>query len=164
MVVSVTWSLSSGGAAISSPQDHGTVANGSVGSSLDLYISHDGTNKITGVGFYIRAYSGGGYDGVGSPADDYNELITWGNAWATAGDGGFEIAQNAASPSWAVHKTGSGTVSSPIGITTDAGVSSDDEIGSGEEAHIKVRVGVPSSESTAGKRMFDQCLAFTYTS
>jgi len=164
MVVSITWSLSSGGAAASSPQNHGTVGNGDTGSALDLYIRHDGSNEITGVGFYIRAYSGGSYDGDGTPADDYNELIAWGDAWVTAGDGGIEIAQNASSPTWVVHKTGQGTVAVPIGITTDSGVSSDDEIDAGEEAHVKVRIGVPTAEDTAGTRYLDHCLAFTYTS
>jgi hypothetical protein len=164
MVVSVTWSTSAGGAALAEPLDHGVIGNGSVSSVSDLYISHDGTNDITSCGFYIRAYSGGSYDGDFTANDDYTELVSWGDAWVSAGDGGLELNQNPAVASWSIHKTGQGVSGNAIELATTAGVAGAGIMTSAEEAHVQIRTGVPVAESVGGYRMFDYVFSFVYTS
>jgi hypothetical protein len=170
MVVDITWSESQAGSAISSPLSWGNVGNGS---SLedDLYIRHDGVEKITNCAYYIQAYTGT-YEGSFDAATDYAELLSWGSDDTD----GFLINQNLLGSfpggSYVSHKTDRGTSASPITLDSDSiigGASlSDGEmegsaVGS-EEAHIKVKIAVPSAETGAGTRYFDQCLRYTYTS
>jgi hypothetical protein len=168
VAVDITWSESPGGAAITPPFSWGSIANGS-SSDDDLYIVHDGTEKITDVGFYIQAYTGT-YTGTFDAATDYAEILGWGNDDSAEG---FLINQNhITSPpgTYVTHKTGQGTVTVPIDLDGDCitvasgGPGTDTEIGVSEEAHIKVRIAVPLAEGDAGTRQFDQCLKYTYTS
>jgi hypothetical protein len=170
MSVDITWSESQAGAAITPPLVWSSIANG--GSSSDeLYITHDGVEKITACEFYIQAYTGT-YSGSFDAATDYAELLDWGGAVVTEG---FLIDQNTesgvADPQ--THKSTQGTSTTAFALSRNciigaAGAGTAGEIeGSSigtEEAHVTVSIAVPSSESSAGTRQFDQCLAFTYTS
>jgi len=166
MVVSITWSETSRGAASSAPLDWGNIGNGE-NSTDDLYIRHDGSEKIYDCVFYIQAYTGS-YTGGASAAADYSELIGWGDGDDTEG---FLINQThlTASPgTYVTHKTGQGTAAAPITLLDDIIIdgpgAADGEIASGEEGHIKVKIAVPSGENVAGTRQFDQVLKYTYTS
>lgn len=163
MVVYVTWSATPSGEALET-QIWGTIQTGE-SSTDDIYIRHDGSEKIYDCTFYIAAYSGI-YSGGATALDDYNELLAWGD-----GGNGFSINQDCTNTfpagSWQVHSSTSGTISTPITLDGDSrvgGAGPDGEIATGEEHHIKVRVSVPSSEDTPGTRMFDQVIQFTYTS
>lgn len=163
MTVSITWSESQGGTAISSPLSWGNIANGS-NSIDDLYIRHDGTEKIYDCGFYIQAYTGS-YTGTFDAATDYAELLTWGADDAS----GVSICQDAdAATTYVTCKTGRGTSAVPQALTADskypAGGGTAEEIQTGEEAWIKVKIAVPAAEGDAGTRQFDLCLVYTYTS
>ena len=84
MAVVVTWSTTDNGTAETDLQDYGAVSQpgggGAVASSvLQHFIRHDGTNEITGVGFYIAEYSGT-YTGADSPANDLSEILAQGDA------------------------------------------------------------------------------------
>ena len=169
MVVAITWAESPGGAAIAGDLVWPNINNGS-STVDDLYISHDGDEKIYSCGFYIQAYSGV-YAGGDSAANDYTELLGWGAADIE----GFLINQDLLGL-WAAgytsHKTGRGTVTMPITLDSDSIVGGaslgDGEIEGAvlgaEEAHVMVKIAVPAAETTAGTRQFDQVLAFTYTS
>jgi hypothetical protein len=160
MTVALTYSTDPGGDAIGTPYDFGEIANGVQSSALELYISHDGTNPITDCGFFIAAYGGAGYDGNAGVTADYNELIDWGDD-----DEGFQIAQNATTPSYSSCKTNSGdSASNAIALTAASGVTEAPDMNAGSEAHIKVRVSVPASETTTGIRYAQLHMKFSYTS
>lgn len=169
MVVAIIWSETTGGAAIAGDLVWANINNGA-NDTDELFITHDGAEKITSCAFYIQAYSGA-YSGGDSAANDYTELMSWG-----AGDTeGFLINQDhltAPPGSYVSHKTGRGTAAVPITLESDSIVGGA-SLGNGEiegsdtgteESHIKVKIAVPAAESTAGTRQFDQCIAFTYTS
>jgi len=174
MVVSITWSETAGGSAMTDPKDWGNIGNGSASTALELFVSHDGTNDITGCGLYIQPYSGTGYTGSAGTAADYNEIIAWGDTSTTtdgipdtAGlDGGFWINTTAGGPSggWVVHNSSTGISGTAFGLGTDMNIATANTIASGEEATFAVKVIVPQYESTAGARFFDQVLEYTYTS
>jgi hypothetical protein len=169
MSVDITWSESQGGAAITPPLSWGSIGNGT-SSEDELFLRHDGLEKITDAGFYIQAYTGS-YTGTFDAATDYAEMLAWG-----AGDTeGFLINQDLLG-GWAAgytsHKTGRGTAAVPITLDSDS-IIGGASLGDGEvegstvgaeEAHIKVKIAVPAAEGDAGTRQFDQCLAYTYTS
>ena len=169
MTVAITWSESTGGAAITPPLDWGNIGNGA-SSEDELFITHDGAEKITGCAFYIKAYTGS-YTGTFDAATDYAEILGWGSGDTE----GFLINQDLLG-SWAAgyvsHKTGRGTAAVPITLDSDS-IIGEASLGDGEmegsdtgteEAHIKVKIAVPAAEGDAGTRQFDQCLKFTYTS
>ena len=169
-MVSITWAATSGGAAITPPLVWANIANGASAED-ELFITHDGVEKITDCGFYIQAYTGG-YTGTFAAATDYTEIIGWGDDNAAEG---FLINQDLLG-SWAAgyttHKTGQGTAAVPITLDadsiTDGATLSDGEVeGSGvgsQKSNIKVKIAVPGSEDAAGTRQFDQCISYTYTS
>ncbi len=160
MTVSITWASTPAGGAITPPNDLGDIGNGK-NATDDIYIRHNGANKITACGFFIQAYSGS-YTGGATAAADYSELLEWGGrAGPTPPVGGFYIAQDSPTWTYAVHKTGQGTVTVPIALSCGSVAA---EIQNTEEVHIKIKVAVPSDEDTAGTRQFDQVLKFTYTS
>ena len=174
MVVTVTWSDTAGSAAaVSSPVNWGNITNGTQSTAMDLYLWHDGANEITSCGFYVQAYSGTGYSGSAGTAADYSELIAWGDTSTGTGDstddGGFWINQTAAAfpaGGWQVFCSTAGVSGTEITLATEAmdtGVTVG-QLDAGDEAHVQVKVAVPSYEDTAGTRAFDSCLKYTYTS
>jgi len=174
MVVSITWSGTSGGDAITEPISHGNIGNGSAAADLDLYIRHDATaGPITDAGFFMQPYSGTGYTGVGTQTD-YIEIMGWGSTSTSTNDGGFYLNQDAVGThpeaGFIVHEPGTGDSSNKLDLSTAAitgtgtGTYQDGEIPLGGEAHVKVRLAVPAYEDTAGIRFFDHILAYTFTS
>jgi len=179
MVVSIMWSESTGGtAAMDDPKDWGNIGNGSGAAPLTIYLTHDGTEKITSAALYVQAYSGTGYSGGADPATDLAELLAWGDAHTDAvpaaletgsNFGGFWISFNAGGgggtdSEWYVHDSSTGVSGAEFPVSTDMGVGTDDEIQPAEEATFHCAIIVPLDEDTAGTRFFDQCLKYTYTS
>jgi len=164
MVVSITWATETEGIA-QTLLDLGVIENGN-NTTDDIFIRHDGVEDITDCAFYIRAYSGE-YVGDASAADDYNELLAWG-AQTGGNVGGFYINQNThvGETNWQVHKVTQGTVALPITLSGNSveGGGADGVIVAGTEHDIDIKLLVPANEDTAGIRMFDQCLRYTYTS
>ena len=173
MVVSLTWSLSSGGPAAADPHDHGTIAAGG-SNTVDLYVSHNGVNKISNCAWLIQPYTGSGYTGANGQIADYNEIISWGDtyyaggAW-TGAQGGFFINQDSAGsfPASAddYFYTDHGTSGHGVqlaGTSTIGGVNG--EIAAGDESHIKAGIYVPAGVTASGIRFVDQRLIYDYTS
>lgn len=187
MAVSIIWSLTNGGESISDLIDHGNLSNGSQSGGQTIYIRHDGTNKITNVGLYMRAYSGV-YGGSFTATGDLNELISWGNGVAANTFGGFLINMDAIggfpSTSWPiytdksidlgggviggfVHCTGQGdSEGNAVELSARSGATIDGEIqaGSSPNVRIQVAVAIPILEDTVGIRQWDQVLRYNYTS
>ena len=181
MAVSITWSETNGGAAISQPLNHGNVENGSSTTEKTIYVRHDGSNPITSCAFYLQQYSGS-YNGDSSASADYNELIAWGDDATEDGFGGYLVNMNATG-SWAsgwatydaktpdygfVCRTGTADTSGNAEtLLEEMGLTSGDgeiQTGASPNVRFKCRIDVPTVEDTAGKRQFDLTLKYTYTS
>lgn len=167
MVVSITWSsVAAGATPITDAVYHGIIAAGGPdGAANDLYISHDGLNAITSCGFYIQLYNGGGYTGTIGPAQDFAEIVGWGDL-AT---GGVVLDQNfqGAFPGGILHTTLAGIAGTDIPLSVNAGdpvpLGGAGIITPAEEAHIQLSMRVPAG-TLAGRRFVDHCLRFDYTS
>lgn len=180
-MVTIFWSLTNGGPAISAPLDHGTDAAGITLTTQEIFLRHNGVNQITNCGFYAAAYSGS-YIGAYSPSLDLAELFEWGDGATAAAFGGFQINMDAISgylgnwPGWNdksgstynVFRTGFGdSVVNKILLATEMGLISAAGIiqtGSSPNVRFKARVQLPTDETGAGTRQFDQRLRFVYTS
>lgn len=169
MAVSVTFSRVSGGQAIAdilegsnSGINHGNVANGSETHPEDIYITHDGNNEITDCKFYCNEFSGT-YDGGQTPALDFDEIVFWGD---TNSSKGFLIDVNHDDIYEYNLKTGQMNEEASAVSLDDlsAGGSNPDDIGVGGEAHIKLKIAVPYSESSPGVRQLDFFMKYSYTS
>jgi hypothetical protein len=181
MTVSVIWSLTNGAAAIGSTVDHGMYSSSSYTTPLELFIRHNGTNSITDAGLYIREFSGT-YSGGFTASSDLAELIEWGDSVAELSFGGFHnnflattSYPNSGWPTYDdkeptggfVHYTGVGdSAGNAVLLPTSTGATAEGEIqaGSSPNVRFKVRIQVPSTETTLGIRQWDQVLTYTYTS
>jgi hypothetical protein len=180
MSVSIIWSLTNGGSAISNYVDHGDLSNGSSSSGQEIFVRHDGTAKITDVAFYIREYSGT-YNGDATSSNDFTEIIAWGDAATAAAFGGVMINWDATggyAAAWPtyndkepgssnVHRTGVGdSLDYAITLPTSTGAATAGEIISSAAPNVrfKMRIDVPTDEDTVGVRLFDQVCTYTYTS
>lgn len=168
MVVSITWSsVAAGATPITDAVYHGIIAAGGPdGAANDLYISHDGLNAITSCGFYIQPYNGGGYTGTIGPAQDFTEIVGWGDV-VPFNVGGVVLNQDSlgAFPggSEVIHRTLNGVAGTEIQLSTNAGVAAAGMMTPAEEAHIQLSMRVPAA-TAAGRRFVDHCLRFDYTS
>jgi hypothetical protein len=169
MVVSVTFSRILSGQAIAdhlegsnSGINHGNVANGKETLPEDIYISHDGNNEITDCKFYCEQFSGT-YEGGQTAALDFSELKDWGDDDSSEGllidvnhDDTFEYNL----------KTGQmDEEANAVALDdTSAGGTNPDDIGVSGEAHIKLKIAVPSDEDMPGVRQFDFLMKYSYTS
>ena len=180
MAITVTFSLTNGGAAISSAIDHGSLGNGDVGSATELFVRHDGANPITNAGFYVREYSGT-YSGTFSAASDLAELLAWGDGATANAFGGLMInfdAINAYAASWPTYDNkspGSSYVfrtsigdseANALVLPTSTGVPSAGTIPAGASPNVRfqAKIIVPADEDTIGIRQVDQVLRFSFTS
>lgn len=174
MAVGLIWSFTNGGDAIVDIVDHGNASNGANTASQVIYIRHDGVNPITNTGLYIRQYSGS-YTGAATAVDDYQELLSWGDATVAADFGGFEVSFNGStwpsvsskSPSNAfVARTGTGdNETNAVTLPTATGADVAGEIQASEtDVNFTCRIVVPTNEDTVGLRQFDQVLRYTFTS
>ena len=186
--IHIIWATSNGSSSTSEPFDHGNNASSNITSGQTIFIRHTGTNAITNSKLYIREFvgttaNGDTYSGDFSPIEDYNEVVSWGNAVTSSGFGGFQVNMNATGgfpdSSWPTlaNKTtvdGQGYVTrSGIGIssgtavtlTPETGCSSSGVIPAGNSnVRFQARIQMPSSITTAGVRMCESVLVFTFTS
>lgn len=180
MSVSIIWSTTNGGSAISDYVDHGDIANGDSGAAQEIFVRHDGDNAITSVAFYIREYSGT-YNGDATASADLAEIIAWGDASTSSTFGGVMInwdATNSYAASWPtysskaptgsfVHITGTGdSEGNAVTLPTTTGALTAGQIISSASPNVrfKMRVDVPSDEDTVGVRLFDHVCVYAYTS
>ena len=168
-MVTVTFSRTSGGLEIAdtlkgqdSGINHGDVVNGRETYPEDIYIRHDGLNEITDCKFYFGQFTGT-YEGGQTALLDFDELKTWGNADASKG---FLIDVN--HDNIYEYNLRAGQMDSEANAIalndSGAGGTNPDDIGVGGEAHIKLKLAVPSSEDTPGIRQIDFFMGFSYTS
>lgn len=183
MSVSITWSYTNGGTGITEIVDHGNVSNGSASTIKEIHIRHNGSENITSTKLYLRQYSGT-YSGNFTPAADFAEILSWGDASLSNTFGGFMVnflatteglttyatwpVYNNKSPSGAyVFRTGVGdNEANGITLPTTTGVTTAGEVPTGSTPNVRfgVKCAVPSNESTIGIRQFETVLSYTYTS
>ena len=131
------------------------------GSSQDFYISHDAeVSPITSCAFYLTEYTGSNYLGSNTE-DDLIELLGW-------GDSGYGVRIRQDGGSWESIRNGHGDVDNPISLTTDA-VTTGTPAGAGQipvdgEAHIELKVSIPSSSGGARYRAVSLVFEFSATS
>lgn len=174
MTVSLNISGSSGGTPFSLPEELGTLSPGSQSAPLDLYIRHTGTSKIENTKVYILPYSAGVYLGSGTAQDDFDTVIGWGDVSGTGTSGSglyFNLIQDASFPEteWQAFRTGHGdSLANAVSLRTHSiniGSGVDGEIPALGEAHIQVRIDIPSSYSgSTGTLYVDLLFPFTSTS
>lgn len=185
MAVSITWSTTAGGTGITSVS-HGTSVNGGNTTAQQLYLRHDGLNPITACAFYF-AQKSGSYTGSATAADDFTELLAWGDEVAVDDFGGIQVNMDAegsfsGGATWGMSesqktsvdgykftaRTGTADSNSNAVVLSEkmsASMSTNGVIPAGvQDATFQIRVLVPTAEDTAGTRQFDQVLKFTYTS
>lgn len=180
MAVSLVWSTTNGGSALTDDIDHGSKSNGQTSTAQTIYVRHTGTNPITNAKLYLRPYTGT-YSGDASALADFNELIAWGDATGTS-FGGFCVNMNATGTfpvgSWPtsgskspsegyVCRTGTADSSTnAVLLSTATGCSDAGLVPAGSSPNVRFQVCfvVPSTEDTVGVRQVDQALLFTYTS
>jgi hypothetical protein len=189
MAINVYWGSNNSGTQISQPLNHGNVTNGNTTSEQTVWIWHNGVNSITNCAFYLAQYSGA-YSGGSSAANDYNELLAWGDGADDDAFGGYAINMNATGSfaNWATRGTNPYSDYSLVfntsanhgadadnafptaaemkggGGGTDGVIEANAPNGYGLDYRFKCRVQVPTDEDTAGKRQFDLTLRYTYTS
>jgi hypothetical protein len=169
-------SLQGGGTGV----DLGTVANGATTSGQNLFVKHDGTQKITGLSYYIQAYSGtygGNYTAAGDYAklkslgdgsDGYqvcevwNESPTFTTLFQVATGAGDSFAARRTVPTTAMIYNNAGAeaaASSPV--AGEVGPSGNTVLGS--FAKLRERIKIPGAEVDGGYRQFDVVFAYNYT-
>jgi hypothetical protein len=185
MSVTITWSLSAGGSA-EADIAHGNSSNGSNTTSKRIFLKHDGVNSITGCAFYFVQKSGS-YSGDFTAADDFTELLEWGDGADADAFGGIQVNMDAINSfsggsTWGMdfsQKTSvdglkftarTGVANSLANAFTlsknmSSSMSVDGEIPTGlNDASFELRIKVPVDEGTAGARQFGQVLKYTSTS
>lgn len=170
MAVTVKWSSTNGGAAITS-LDHGSASAGSTLPTQEIFLEHDGLNALSQCSFYL-----------GGDPTDLAEVIEWGDATAADDFGGFQINMNAINnyPNWTsfadkspagadshTFRTNFGDVyTNGITLAKDMGLVNDGLIqaGSAPNVRFQLRIAIPTNEGTTGARTVQQKLRFTFTS
>jgi hypothetical protein len=182
MSISITFSSSNGGSALTDPVSYGNTSNGNTTGTQVIYVSHNGLNPITSCGLYIDIASS--YAGSFTAIGDKTEIINWGDASSAGSFGGFEINTNATGSfpgsSWPTYanktstdgygftvRTGVGDSSlNAITIPTVTGATSSGTIQTGSSPNVRfsTRMVIPTSVNTVGTRQFKLTLKYTYTS
>lgn len=191
--IQIVWSLENGGSSLDEPLDHGNNAGSNITTAQTIYVRHNGENKITNCGIYLRAFSGSTGDGetysgdAATPTDDYNELVQWGDYTDPGFFGGFQVNMDAAGgfPSYNWPDETNKVAASGLGFVVSSGVAdteanafeikkemsgttigvTDGEIppGSAPNYRMQTRIQIPASGVDAGIRMFEHVLKFTFT-
>ena len=180
-MVNIIWSLTNGGATLSSAIDHGSSPNGDNTTAQAIYIRHDGSNEITAAKLYAQQNTGS-YEGSATAAADIAEVLSWGDASTESTFGGILLNMNATGAfpdaSWPTYdnktptsgatcRTGVGDSGSNgilIPVTTGASGAGVIQTGNTPNVRFQARIQVPADEDTVGIRQFDFALSYTYTS
>lgn len=179
-MVNLTFSSTNGGPSISS-LSHGNGSAGGTIAAQAVYIRHDGSNSITNCRIYI-AQKSGSYTGGATAAQDYQEMLDWGDGSDAAHYGGLQLNFNNAGSfpdgDWPVQsnktptkgdtvRTGRGDfLDTAIIIPVAAGCPSTGVVpaGSAPGVAFKCRFVIPPNETTLGNRQIDFKVRYTYTS
>lgn len=180
MAVNIVFSTTNGGSSITT-LSHGNSSPGSNTTAQTLYIRHDGTNPITNCKLYM-AQKSGAYSGAATAAQDFTELLGWGDGNLSTNYGGMLFNFNAIGSfpggNWPVYNnktpTSGNTVRTGVGDSTTNAISIPSATGapsvgvipqgSTPNVRFQVRFKVPNSEGTLGNRQVDLRLRYTYTS
>ena len=181
MTVSLVWSSTNGGVAITS-LDHGAASNGAETTEQELFLRHDGVAEITDVVFYVMEFAGT-YLGGATAAADLAELLAWGDLSTLTGFGGllFNFLATTSYPSsgWSTYaskdptggtvvRTGVGDSEGngiPLPITTTGAVAAGEvPTGASPNVRFKIKYVVPADEDTVGIRQIRVVTAYNYTS
>lgn len=173
MAVSLTISSTAGGTPELLPQSFGTLTPGVVGTPEGFYLSHDGLNIIEDVRFYLFPYNGV-YAGSRTANDDYATFIAWGDGSPSSTTGyGLYLSMDAAggfvAGSYQNFSTGNGdSLANAITLDEDA-ISTGTPAGDGVipvagEAHIQLRLDIPSTVIMSGAFYVTLMTAYTATS
>lgn len=159
----------------------GNLSNGDTGSGQELFVRQDGATSLTNCGLFVRAYSGS-YTGAKSASLDFEELLAWGDASASADFGGIQLNLNATgsypTSAWPTvsskSPTGGRVVRTGVGdseanailIPTTTGATAEGTLqaGSSPNVRFKIRIVVPTNETQTGDRLFDVLMTFSTTS
>lgn len=173
MSVTLTWSATNGGTAITD-LDHGSGAAGAALTEQTIYLRHDGSSPISQCRFYL---AGSGLNA----AADLSELLFWGDQNDSINFGGFQLNMdnNGGFPStWPTYSSKSGTnynvfrtsvgdsitngilLPQAMGLSGSAGTI---QTGTASGVAFQCRLQIPTTASV-GSRQFDQRLRFSYTS
>lgn len=169
--------------------DIGTVANDAVSSTQEIYLRHNGVNKITSCAYYIQPFSGiygGNYDA----ATDYAKMLALGDAVGNYGlmfdedwnsspqftsfykvktGFGDSFANRRNFPSTMQLYFNTGTLAKSDPTTPVVGEVGPNDNGAtaqavGNRSLLRFRIGLPANEVDGGIRQFDTVVAYTYTS
>ena len=176
MTVNLSLSNTSGGSPLSDLEDMGDASPDGTASFQDVFISHDAVAaSITDVALYVTRCVSTSYLGADADAD-ITEMFGWGDA----GTGGIKIVMDGwgtwiigtenDTGTWNTIRNGYGDIDNQIILPVDAITSgtipsNPGEIPVGSEAHIQVKVDIPSSvPAGANYRAFSLVIAYSATS
>lgn len=180
MSVNIKWALSNGGTIISGNVAHGAAGAGTTLSPKTLFISHDGTNSITGCKLYLAPKSGS-YTGSANPTADFNELLDWGNQVSSTRFGGVQVNMDALggfpNTSWGTNsakdQNNGYSFRSAVGDSSSTALLLKSSMnlpgigvipaGTSPNISLQIRVKIPSTLAVTGTRQFDLKLRYTYT-
>ena len=144
----------------------GEINSGASSTEQDIFITHDSIAAITECAWYITRYVGSDYPGSDADAD-LVEILGWGDDGVVAG-GGLLLNQtipvgwstgtsfDAVVANWTLFASGTGETDSQITLDKDAisvgSASVDGTIPLSGEAHVQIKMQIPSSISGAGHR------------
>jgi hypothetical protein len=176
MTVNITISETSAGYSIADSIDLGDYTPGDSDVSFqDLFISHDATvSSITDCSLYLTRYTGSSYPGLDADAD-LVQILGWGDGTNTEGvlmsmtpNDPWVIGEEFEASTWESFYVGHGDVDTQITLDHLSLVHeltvTDGEIPVGNEAHIQMKLVVPSSPGTAGAKGFGLVFSFSATS
>ena len=173
MTVSIRYAPSPSGIPYPLPESFGTRSPGEQSDIVNTYISHDGVAKIEDCSIYILPYSAGVYLGAETSQDDYDLLLSWGDASYPATLGGvLYVNMNALGgfpdADWQVFRTGAGdSMGTAFPLPAEAitsGVAVAGEIAPLGEAHIRWRLDIPALYSGTGLGYIDTLMYYSATS
>lgn len=182
MSVQIVWSTELGGNSIAEPLNHGDNIATSITDPQTIFIRHTGSNPITSCSFYTRQWATT-YLGDFSSTSDFNEIVEWGDATTSGLFGGlqFNLDANASFPDYNWPDVDNKTTASGQGFVASSGVaislatafdlplemgltvSGQIDVGT-PDVSFQARFQVPTLETTAGIRLIEQVLNFTFTS
>jgi len=150
----------------------GEINSGASSDEQDIFITHDSTAAITECAWYATRYVGTDYPGTDADAD-LVEILGWGTL-ATGGlymnqtiPGGWSTGTSfdAVLANWTLFASSNGETDSQISLDKDAlsvGTSLvDGTIPLSGEAHVQIKMKIPSSISGAGARGILLVFAFS---
>jgi hypothetical protein len=179
----ITWSLENNDIGYSELSASGLASNGENTSVTTIFLRHDSATDLTACKLYFVPKTGT-YTGDATAADDFSELLAWGDDTDASDFGGIQVNFDAVGvwsggATWdmseSVKTSPDGlkyTIRTGVGDSLANGISLPVEMSSsmttlGElpagvtDIRFQIRVKVPSSEGSTGTRQFSPVLSYT---